>query len=59
MSDFAATVREFAVKAKENMDKDVRAITLALFSSVINLSPVGRPELWASNRVAVEYNAQV
>jgi hypothetical protein len=59
MSDFAATVREFAVKAKDNMDKDVRGITLALFSSVINLSPVGRPELWASNRVAVEYNAQV
>lgn len=49
MGDFAATVAQFAIKAKENMDKDVRGITLALFSSVINLSPVGRPELWAAN----------
>lgn len=57
MGDFAISVREFAIKAKADMDKDVRGITLALFSSVINLSPVGRPELWASNRIAVEYNA--
>ena len=56
MSDFATSVAQFALKAKENMDKDVRGITLALFSSVINLSPVGRPELWAKNRVAAEYN---
>lgn len=57
MSDFAATVREFAVKAKENLDKDVRGITLALFSSVINLSPVGRPELWAANAENVRVRA--
>lgn len=59
MSDFAASIREFSVKAKANMDRQVRDITYALFSDVINLSPVGNPELWASNRVAVEYNKQV
>lgn len=49
MSDFAATVREFSVKAKENMDRQVREITFQLFSDVIRMSPVGNPELWASN----------
>lgn len=57
MSDFAATVRQFSVKAKENLDKDVRGITLALFSSVISLSPVGRPELWAANAENVRVRA--
>lgn len=49
MSDFAATVREFSVKAKKNMDRQVRDITLSLFSDVIRMSPVGNPELWAEN----------
>jgi len=49
VSDFAASVREFSVKAKENMDRQVREITFALFSDVIRMSPVGNPELWASN----------
>lgn len=59
MPDFAATVAQFSLKAKENMDRQVREITFALFSSVIEMSPVGNPELWAVNRVAREYNAQV
>lgn len=49
MSDFAATVAQFSLKAKENMDKQVREVTFALFSSVIEMSPVGNPELWAIN----------
>lgn len=49
MGDFAATVAEFSLKAKENMDRQVREITFALFSDVIRMSPVGNPELWASN----------
>lgn len=49
MSGFAASVREFSVKAKENMDRQVREITFQLFSDVIRMSPVGNPELWASN----------
>lgn len=59
MGTFADTVRQFAVKAKGNVDKQVRAITLELFSSVITSSPVGNPELWAANKVAHEYNTQV
>jgi hypothetical protein len=49
MSDFAASVAEFSLKAKANMDRQVREITFALFSDVIRMSPVGNPELWASN----------
>jgi hypothetical protein len=59
MGDFADTVRRFAKVAKENTDKAVREIEINLFNSVITLSPVGRPELWARNRVANEYNVQV
>lgn len=59
MGDFAATVAEFSLKAKENLDRQVRDITFALFSDVIRMSPVGNPELWESNRVAHEYNVQV
>lgn len=56
MGEFADTVRRFAKVAKENTDKAVREIEINLFNSVITLSPVGRPELWARNRVANEYN---
>lgn len=59
MGEFADSVRRFAKVAKENTDKAVREIEINLFNSVITLSPVGRPELWASNRVANEYNVQV
>lgn len=46
MGTFADTVRQFALKAKDNVDKQTRAITLELFSSVITSSPVGNPTLW-------------
>ncbi len=59
MSDFAASVAEFSLKAKANMDRQVREITFELFSDVIKMSPVGNPELWAANRVAHNYNVQV
>jgi hypothetical protein len=59
MTDFATQVQAFVDKAKGNIDKQVRGITLNLFSSVIMSSPVGNPELWAVNRVAKEYNEQV
>lgn len=46
MGTFADTVRQFTLKAKDNLDKQTRAITLELFSSVITSSPVGNSTLW-------------
>jgi len=59
MTDFATQVQAFVDKAKGNIDRQVRNITLGLFRDVITSSPVGNPELWAVNRVAKNYNEQV
>lgn len=49
MGNFDSAVAKFAKSAKSNLDRQVREITLTLFSSVIDMSPVGNPELWAAN----------
>lgn len=59
MSDFTTAVNSFVLHANQNLDRQVREITFELFSSVIQMSPVGNPELWEKNRVAKEYNDQV
>ena len=59
MPGFRESVAAFAKLANENIDRDVRGITLALFTDVIMASPVGNPEIWAINRSAVHYNSEV
>lgn len=59
MSDFGAQVAKFAEKAKGEVDRKVRGVTVTLFRDVIMSSPVGNPELWAANKISVEYNAEV
>jgi len=59
MPGFRESVAAFAKLANENIDRDVRGITLALFTDVIMASPVGNPESWAINRSAAYYNKQV
>jgi len=59
MPGFRESVAAFAKLANDNIDRDVRGITLALFTDVILSSPVGNAELWAVNRSAAYYNAEV
>lgn len=59
MPGFRESIAAFAKLANDNIDRDVRGITLALFSDVILSSPVGNAELWAVNRSAAYYNAEV
>lgn len=59
MPGFRESVAAFAKLANENIDRDVRGITLALFTDVILASPVGNPELWAINKSAAYYNSEV
>jgi hypothetical protein len=54
MKDFSSQIADFAKKAKNSMDEQVRGITFALFSSVINSTPVGNRELWAANQARKE-----
>lgn len=49
MTDFATSVQAFVDKAKGNIDRQVRGITLSLFRDVIMSSPVGNRELWTAN----------
>lgn len=46
---FAQQVREFAEKASGAIDGTIREIVIEIGSSVIKMSPVGNPEIWAAN----------
>lgn len=46
---FAQQVREFAEKASGAIDGTIREIVVEIGSSVIKMSPVGNPEIWAAN----------
>lgn len=56
---FAAEIKAFAASAQEAIDATLREIVIEIGSSVIRMSPVGNPELWASNTVARQYNKAV
>lgn len=46
---FALSLAAFAESAKEAIDSSLREIIIEIGSSVIRMSPVGNPEIWAAN----------
>jgi hypothetical protein len=46
---FALSLAEFAAQATEAVDASLREIIIEIGSSVIRMSPVGNPEIWAAN----------
>jgi hypothetical protein len=46
---FAAQIREFAEQSNAAIETTMREIIIELGSSVIRMSPVGNPEIWAEN----------
>ncbi|AHG41132.1 hypothetical protein N018_13300 [Pseudomonas syringae CC1557] len=46
---FALDLAKFAEQAKEAVDVSLREIIIEIGSSVIRMSPVGSPEIWAAN----------
>ena len=56
---FALSLAEFAAQATEAIDAGLREIIIEVGSSVIRMSPVGNPEIWAQNTVAHQYNKAV
>jgi len=56
---FALSLAEFAAQASESIDASVREIIIEVGTSLIRMSPVGNPEIWAQNAVATQYNQAV
>lgn len=56
---FALSLAEFAAQASEAIDASLREIIIEIGSSIIRMSPVGNPEIWAQNAVASQYNKAV
>lgn len=56
---FALSLAEFAAQTGEAIDASVREIIIEVGSSLIRMSPVGSPEIWAQNAVATQYNKAV
>lgn len=56
---FALSLAEFATQATEAIDASLREIVIEVGRSVIRMSPVGNPEIWAQNSVASQYNQAV
>lgn len=50
---FALDVRRFVEKAGSRCDIVVQQVSIQLLTSVVQISPVGKPELWAANASAV------
>lgn len=46
---FAENIRDFAERAQAGIDATIREIVIEIGSSVIRMSPVGNPEIWAAN----------
>jgi hypothetical protein len=46
---FAENIRDFAERAQAGIDATIREIIIEIGSSVIRMSPVGNPEIWAAN----------
>ena len=56
---FALSLAVFAAQANEVIDASVREIIIEIGNSLIKMSPVGNPEIWAQNAVAAQYNKAV
>lgn len=53
MGDFSLKLQQFAALAKGNANSVVRKVVLDIGTRIVERSPVGDRELWASNQVAM------
>ncbi|WP_238084515.1 hypothetical protein [Pseudescherichia vulneris] len=58
-SAFTAAITAFVNKAKTNQEEVVRAVGIKILARLVQMSPVGNPELWAINQTAAAYNSAV
>lgn len=58
-SQFMQSINLFIDKAKANQEAVVRATGLRILAQLVNMSPVGNPEIWEINSTAGAYNQAV
>ncbi|MEX3004224.1 hypothetical protein [Serratia fonticola] len=56
---FVQAITAFVDKAKANQAQVVRATSIRILAQLVQMSPVGNPELWEVNNTAVAYNDAV
>lgn len=56
---FSLQLAAFIEKAKGNIEQVIQKTAIDMLGQIIDRSPVGNPELWASNAVASNYNQEV
>ena len=56
---FTAAITAFVDKAKSNQEEVGRAVGIKILARLVQMSPVGNPELWDINQTAVAYNNAV
>ena len=57
--NFMVSINAFVDKAKANQAEVVRTLSIKILSRLVQMSPVGNPELWGINQTAVSYNSAV
>ncbi|MCP3750778.1 hypothetical protein D3C77_372870 [compost metagenome] len=55
---FAESIRSFAEQAQQALDATFQGIVIEVGTSVITMSPVGNPEIWAANVAHQESNVR-
>ncbi|WP_426817673.1 hypothetical protein ACP3TC_04995 [Winslowiella sp. 2C04] len=56
---FMASINAFVSQAKANQEAVVRTVSIKILARLVQMSPVGNPELWAINQTAAAYNSAV
>lgn len=56
---FLSAIDAFVSKAKENQSAVVRSASIKILSRLVQMSPVGNPDIWEANQTASAYNNAV
>lgn len=56
---FMASINLFVDGSKNKMDEVVRRTGIKILARLVDMSPVGNPEIWAINQTAAQYNRAV
>lgn len=56
---FMASINAFVDSATANMEQVVRVAGISILARLVDMSPVGNPEIWAVNKTAANYNRAV
>ncbi|EPZ2457895.1 hypothetical protein ACXLRS_003132 [Citrobacter youngae] len=56
---FLAAIQLFVDSSKEGMDEVVRRTGIKILAQLVEMSPVGQPDIWQVNQTATAYNTAV